>query len=262
MGKGHFSSAGYKVYYSGHETKRLNAVAIIVAKKMVETVQEYKPINDRIIYIRIRAIPENLSITQVYAPTSKASEEEIEQFYEQLQDIISEIPWNNVSFIIGDFNAKVDNQIAKGITGRFGLGTRHERGDKLIEFCMENSLFVANTLFQQPTDRLHTCTSPDGRCQNQIDYILGTHRWKSTILVSKTIQAADCGYDHELLIATTWVKLKRSNEHRQMRSKLDLEHIPEEYKHAAGKGFETLEVRNPPRGHRLNEALSVRAERV
>jgi exonuclease III len=74
-GKGHFSLVRYKVYYSGHETKRLNGVAIMVAKKMVEAVQEYKPISDRIIYIQIRANPENLSITQVYAPTSEASEE-------------------------------------------------------------------------------------------------------------------------------------------------------------------------------------------
>ena len=101
-GKGHFSSAGYKVYYSGHKTKRLNGVAIIVVQKMVEALQEYKPISDRIIYIRIRAIQESLSITQVHAPTSEASEEEIEQFYEQLQDVISEIPRNDVSFIIGD----------------------------------------------------------------------------------------------------------------------------------------------------------------
>jgi exonuclease III len=107
---------------------------------MVEVVQEYKPISDRIIYIRIGAIPENLSITQVYVPTSEASEEEIEQFYEQLQDVISKIPRNNVSFIIGDFNAKVGNQTVRSITGRFGLGTRNVRGDKLIEFCMENSV--------------------------------------------------------------------------------------------------------------------------
>jgi hypothetical protein len=100
--------------------------------------------------------------------------------------------------------------------GRFGLGTRKERGDKLIELCMENSLLVANTLFQQQTDRLHTWTSPDGRYQNQIDYILGTHRWKIAIKFSKTIPVADCGSDHELLIAITRVKLKRSKEHRRM----------------------------------------------
>jgi hypothetical protein len=122
-----------------------------------------------------------------------------EQFYEQLQDVISAIPRNDVSFIIGDFNAKVGNQIVRGIIGIFGLGTRNERWDKFIELCMENSLFVANTMFQQPTDRLHNWTSPDGRYQNQIGYILRTHRWKIAIKVSKTIPAADCKSDHELL---------------------------------------------------------------
>jgi hypothetical protein len=73
---------------------------------------------------------------------------------------------------------------------------------------------------------------------------LGTQRWENTIKVSKTIPAADCRSDHELLIATTKVKLKRSKDHRQTRSKLDWEQIPEEYKHARGKGFKTLEVRN------------------
>ena len=109
---------------------------------------------------------------QVYAPTSNNEEDEVEQFYEDLQDLLELTSKKDVLFIIGDWNAKVGSQEAPGVTGKSGLGTQNEAGQRLIEFCQENALVIANTLFQQHKRRLYTCTSPDGRHQNQIDYIL------------------------------------------------------------------------------------------
>ena len=90
----------------------------------------------------------NIAITQVYAPTSNAEKAEVEQFYEDLQDLLELASKKYVLFIIGDWNAKVGNQQTPGVTGKFGLGVRNEAGQRLMEFCQENTLVIANTLFQ------------------------------------------------------------------------------------------------------------------
>ena len=114
--------------------------------------------------------PFNITVIQVYAPTSNAKEAEVERFYEDVQDLLELTPKKDVLFIIGDGNAKVGSQETPGITGKFGLGIRNEAGQRLIEFCQENTLVIANTFFQQPKRRLYIWTSPDG--QHQIRLII------------------------------------------------------------------------------------------
>ena len=104
------------------------------------------------------------------APTSNAEEAEVEQFYEDIQDLLELTPKKDVLFIIEDWNAKVESQEIPGVTGKFGLGIWNEAGQRLIEFCQENTLVIANTLFQQHKRRLYTWTSPAGQHRNQIDY--------------------------------------------------------------------------------------------
>ena len=99
-----------------------------------------------------------ITVIQVYAPTSNAAEAELEQFYEDLQDLLELTHKRDALFIIGDWNAKVGSQETLGVTGKFGLGTRNEAGQRLIEFCQENALVIANTLFQQHKRRLYTWT--------------------------------------------------------------------------------------------------------
>ena len=141
-------------------------------------------------------------------------------------------------FIIGDWNAKVGSQETPGVTGKFGLGMWNEAGQRLIEFCRENALVITNTLFQQHTRRLYTWTSPDGRHRNQIDYILCSQRWRSIIHSAKIRQGADCGSDHELLIAKFRLKLKKV-EKTNTTFRYDLNQIPYDY---------TVEVRNRFKG--------------
>ena len=129
--------------------------------------------------------PFNITVIQVCAPTSNAEEAEVECFYEDLQDLLELTPRKDVLFIIGDWNAKVGSQETPGVTGKFGLGIRNEAGQRLREFCQENALVIANT-FQQHKRRLYTWTSPDGQHQNQIDYILYSQRWRSSIQSAKT----------------------------------------------------------------------------
>ena len=105
----------------------------------------------------------NITVIQVYAPTSNAEEAEAEQFYEDLYDLLELTPKKDVLFIIGDWNAKVGSQEIPGVTGKFGLRMQNEAGQRLLEFCQENALVIANTLFQQHKRRLYTWTSPDGQ---------------------------------------------------------------------------------------------------
>ena len=135
----------------------------------------------------------NVTVIQVYAPTSNAEEAEVERFYEDLQDLLELTPPKDILFIIGDWNAKVGNQETPGATSKFGLGVQNEAGQRLTEFCQENALVTANTLFQQHKRRLYTWTSPNGQHQNQIDYILCSQRWRSSIKSAKTRPGADFG---------------------------------------------------------------------
>ena len=117
----------------------------------------------RMISVLFQGKPFNITVTQVCALTSNAEEAEVEQFYEDLQDLLKLIPPKNVLFIIGNWNAKVGSQETPGVTGKFGLEMQNEAGQRLIEFCQENALVIANTLFQQHKRRLYTWTSPDGQ---------------------------------------------------------------------------------------------------
>ena len=105
----------------------------------------------------------NITVIQAYAPTTNAKEAEVKWFYEDLQDLLEITPKKDVLFIIGDWNAKVGSQEIPGVIGKFGFGVQNEAGQRLTEFCQENTLVIANTLFQQHKRRLYTWTSPDGQ---------------------------------------------------------------------------------------------------
>ena len=115
------------------------------------------------ISVHLQGKPFNITVIQVYAPTSIAEETEVELFYEDLQDLLEQTPKKDVLFIIGNWNAKLGSPETPGITGKFGHGMRNEAGQRLIEFCQENALVVANILFQQHNRRLYKWTSPDGQ---------------------------------------------------------------------------------------------------
>ena len=112
--------------------------------------------NDRMISVHFQGKPFNITVIQVYAPTSNAEEAEVERFYEDLEDLLELTPKRDVLFIIGDWNAKIGSQETPGVTGKFGVGVQNEAGQRLTEFCQENTLVIANALFQQHKRRLYT----------------------------------------------------------------------------------------------------------
>ena len=160
---GEFNSEDHYVYYRGQESLGRNGVAIIVNKKVQNAVLGCNHKNDRMISVHLQGKPFNITVIQDYALTSNAEEVEVESFYEDLQDLLELTPKKDVLFIIGDWNAKVGSQEIPGVTGKFGLGVQNEAGQRLIAFCQENALVIANTLFQQHNRRLYTWTSPDGQ---------------------------------------------------------------------------------------------------
>ena len=142
----------------------------------------------------------------------------------------------DVFFTIGDWNAKIGSQEIPGVTGKFGLGVQNEAGQSLIEFCQENALVIANTLFQHKR-RHYTWPSWDDQYQNQIDYTLYRQRWRRSIQSAKTKPGADCGSNHEHLSAKFILTLKVGKTTRPFR--YDLNQIPYDY---------TVEVRNRFKG--------------
>ena len=115
------------------------------------------------IWVCFQGKPFNITVIQVYAPTTNTEEAEIEWFYEDLQDLLELRSKKDVHFIIGDWNTKVGSQEIPGVTGKFGLGVQNEAGQRLSQFLQENTLVIANTLFQQHKRRLYTWTSSDGQ---------------------------------------------------------------------------------------------------
>ena len=163
-GMGEFNSDDHFIYYSRQESLRRNGVAIIVNKRVQNAVLGCNLKNDRMISICFQGKSFNITVIQVYAQTSNAEEAEVvEWFYKDLQDFLELTPKEDILFIIGDWNGKVGSQETPGVTGKFGLGVQNEAGKRLIEFCQENALVIANTLFQQHERRLYTCTSLDGQ---------------------------------------------------------------------------------------------------
>ena len=128
----------------------------MVNKRVLNAVLGCNLKNDRMISVHFQGKSFNIRVIQVYAQTSNAEEAEVEQFYEDLQDLLELTPKKDVLFIAGGWNAKVGSQETPGVTGKFGLGIRNEAGQRLIEFCQENVLVIANTLFQQHKRRLYT----------------------------------------------------------------------------------------------------------
>ena len=238
-GEGHFTSGDHTVYYCGKNW--VTGVAFVVGQELSKSVLGYNPINDRIILLRLRAIPVNITLIQVYCPTTAADEQEITTFYRQLESTVNAVSSKDLLLILGDFNAKVGDMVEDGVTGTHGLGTRNEAGDTLVQFCHERRLCITNTYYQLPKRRKYTWTSPDTKTRNQIDYILSQKRWRNAITSVKTLPGADCGSDHELLVANLKIRLKKQKT-ATLPPRYDLHNTPEAYAVEVKNKFQALEL--------------------
>ena len=175
-----------------HRRVDMLCVAFICTDEIRRCVMGFNPVSDIIATTRLQCKPVNITVLQVYAPKSTAEEEEMENFYEKVQHVVGEIPRGDVTYVIGEWNAKVGQDETNGTTGRFGLGEQNERADQLVKFCSRNDLLIMNTFFKLHAQRLYTWKSPDQTTRNQVDYIICKTRWRGSVRRVTTLPGADC----------------------------------------------------------------------
>ena len=160
------------VIYSGKSSGYIQRVAVILAKEIKDALLGYTPVSERIIKLRLQEKPQNLSIIQYYAPTSAASEEDMDGVYDSLQETLESIPNREMRIVMGDTNAIVSKLLHScEAHGMHGLGEKNTRGDSYFELCQVNNLEIANTFYIHHLRHLYTWTSPDGKTRNQVDHI-------------------------------------------------------------------------------------------
>ena len=219
---------GHKVYFSGEEGKHEYGVGFLVHKDLVGAVLGCQPVSSRLISICLRAAPFNITIIQVYAPTSGHDDSEVDHFYQKLQETIDQTPKKDILVVQGDWNAKVgkDAQADWGeVCGPYCNVETNERGLRLLEFATFNNL--TNTLGPHKPSRRWTWYSPDGKHHNQIVYILVKKRFRSGVNIHRTrsFLGADIGSDHDLVMMTFQVRLKMARKPNQPRLRFDLEKL-------------------------------------
>ena len=184
-------------------------VGIILDKERAKCLMGYLAISDRVILVRLKGQPFDISIIIVYAPTSESSEEEIVAFYNNLEEAKSHCRSQEIVIIRGDLNAKVGQEADGEVIGKHGLGIQNECGERWAQWCKTNGQIFTNTWFKLHQRRLWTWNSPGGQYKNQIDYITINKRFKNAVQQTKTYPGADCGSDHRLLFCKVKIKLKK-----------------------------------------------------
>ena len=198
----------YKIIYSGGD-KHEKGVRIILYKERSKSLMGYWAISDRVLLVKLKGHPFNISIIQAYAPTSASTEEDIEAFYETLEKAKEQCKSQDIIIMMGDFNARVGKQREGHIVGEHGLGIRNERGEPFVRWCQANEQVIANTWFEQHPTKLWTWKSPDNVTKNQIDFITINNRFRNSVQQSKSYPGADCGSDHNPVICKLKVRLKK-----------------------------------------------------
>ena len=199
---------GHKIWFSGEEKKHQHGVAFIVRKEITGSVISCMPILSRPISIHVSAKPHNMTIIQVYAPTTDHNDEE-----ELLESTITEVPKKDILIVEGDWNAKEGPDAYKNWAGtvrRFGIGETNNRGLRLLEFARSHCLTLANTLCPHKLFQTATWHSNNGQVHNQIDFILPLQPFKSSInkVKMRTFPGANISSNHDLMMTTFKLKLK------------------------------------------------------
>ena len=216
--------------YSGDNDRHVNGVGILVNKTIKHSIIGCCPINSRLMTIRLKAAPFNITVIQVYAPTSDHEDDEIEEFYNQLQNTIDKVNKKDILIIQGDWNAKVGGDALKDwsrFCGPSCNAVTNERGLRLLEFASYNDAVLANTLGKHKASRRWTWHAPNGIHHNQIDYMLVQKRFPSGINRAKTrsFPGADIGSDHDLVLMNFKVRLKKTNRPKNIRVKFNLDRL-------------------------------------
>lgn len=214
---GKIDCAESRMFYSGTSDganyRGRNGVAIIVNKEYKDAVQNVVAHSDRVMEIQLIGTTQNINLIQVYAPTADKSDEEIEEFYSQIQEISKSVKKQDINIIMGDFNAKVGAGKVKDVAGEYGLGARNDRGNTLVQFCQQEEYVIKNTFFKMSPRRLYTWKAPSDKgnkiVRNQIDYFMTNKRFQNSMTRVAAYPGADIGSDHNPIVADLRVRFKK-----------------------------------------------------
>lgn len=229
-GSGKLKTSKGHIYYSGgNDPKHQYGTAVLVTNDIDKAVTDFVPVCDRVMLLRIQTSYRFLNIIQVYAPTSDKSDVEIEEFYSNIEKVLSLTKKGEITLVVGDFNAKIGCGEEGECVGKYGLGIRNTRGDRLVQFCTENSFLVTNTFFKLHPRRLYTWKSPadkkDKIVRNQIDFILTNHQFRKYIKSVKTYPGADIDSDHNPLVMEFKMKRIKYIKGKKQTKRIDIEKL-------------------------------------
>lgn len=213
-GSGGCEIGDHYLYYSGNDDpKHYNGVAVVLDKNIKHAVKAFIPVSDRVMLLKINASPFNINIIQTYAPTCDGNDGDVEAFYDDIGKCLKLSRNHEITIVMGDFNAKIGQGKCENVVGEHGLGKRNERGERLIQFAQEHELIVTNTFFKLHPRRLYTWKSnaenENRIIRNQIDFVMINQRFRNSVKSVKTYPGADLASDHNPLVATVQLRLKR-----------------------------------------------------
>lgn len=206
-GSGKITSDDFTIIYSGG-AKHEKGVAFIIDKLSARSVKGFWAVSDRVIMIKLSTKPLDLNIIQVYAPTSESTDEELDSFYDEIEQALKQCKSTDITIVQGDFNAKVGKGRYEDTVGSFGLGERNNRGQILLEWAHSKDFAIGNTWFVQHPRRLATWRSPGDNCRNQIDFFMIKKRFRNALTSCKAYPGADCDSDHYPVVSKICLRLK------------------------------------------------------
>jgi exonuclease III len=201
-------------------------VAIVVHKSIVKSVVKKSMSSDRIIAVMLKTEPVSILIVQVYMPTSEYKDDEVEELYDVIEEIVEEDRKGKTNVIImGDWNSVVGDKAHHNTVGPYGLGRRNQKGQMLIDFYERNGFVITNTWFKKPKRRLYTWKSPGERSRFQLDYVLVKQRFRNSVKDVQTLPGEDTDSDRNLLVATICTRLKKIISFQKRKPRWDLEKL-------------------------------------
>ena len=183
-----------------------------IRNQSAQCLLEWEPVSERIIRARFNSRWQQVTILQCYAPTNEATEVAKDDFYDQLQMVLGQVPCRDVKIVMGNMNAKVgiDKTGREEVIGKHGARAEmNENGERLADFCQANELVIGGTLFSHKECHKRTWRSPDGGFVNQVDHLALSKRWRSSLQDVRAMRGADVGSDHHLLMATVRLRIAK-----------------------------------------------------
>ena len=221
------TTTGETVLYSGMDEgeRQERRVGFILSRDSARSLLERELVFERIIKARFNSRWQEVTVTQCYAPTNEATEEAKNDFYEELQAVMEQVPRRDVKMVVGDMNAKVgtDNTDREEVMGRHGVRAEmNDNGERWADFCQTNELVIGGTPFPHKDCHKRTWISPDGSALNQLDHVAFSKRWRRSLQDVRVMRGADVGSDHHLLMEKARIKIAKVKKRRSFRVRFEV----------------------------------------